>query len=227
MSICTEFGIAQTVDLKPNGSSIPVTRDNKLEYIHRVSHYRLTKQIKRQSDAFFQGLSSMIDPKWLRYVQHIRRCFSSDSVNRMFNQQELQLLLGGVNTPVDVSDLRRNTVYGGSFDDNEPTIVAFWKVRMRPFFPASAPFLTKTSFCRLSRVSMLSNAKRCCDLSRVSGGLLFCACLRIPCFRTQCASSRGFGGLNPKLSIRSAGEDQTRLPTASTCVNLLKVQFLF
>jgi ubiquitin-protein ligase E3 C len=68
MTVYADFGVARTVDLKPNGSSIPVTRDNKIEYILRVSHYRLTTQIKRQSDAFFEGLSSMIDPKWLRYV---------------------------------------------------------------------------------------------------------------------------------------------------------------
>ena len=48
---------------------------------------------------------------------------------RMFNQQELQMLLGGVNTPIDIDDLRRNTNYGGLYDDQEPTIVAFWKVR--------------------------------------------------------------------------------------------------
>ncbi len=46
----------------------------------------------------------------------------------MFNQQELQVLLGGVNTPVDINDLRQNTNYGGLYDDQEPTIVAFWKV---------------------------------------------------------------------------------------------------
>ena len=47
---------------------------------------------------------------------------------RMFNQQELQVLLGGVNTPIDLNDLRQNTNYGGAYDDDEPTIVAFWKV---------------------------------------------------------------------------------------------------
>lgn len=46
----------------------------------------------------------------------------------MFNQQELQVLLGGVNIPVDINDLRQNTNYGGLYDDQEPTIVAFWKV---------------------------------------------------------------------------------------------------
>jgi ubiquitin-protein ligase E3 C len=72
LSVCAEFGVTRTIDLKPNGNNIPVTRDNKLEYILRVSHYRLTKQIKEQSSAFFEGLSDMIDPKWLRY-EHVPR----------------------------------------------------------------------------------------------------------------------------------------------------------
>ena len=52
----------------PNGSDVAVTRENRLPYIHLVSHYRLTKQIKLQSEAFFEGLSEMIEPNWLRYV---------------------------------------------------------------------------------------------------------------------------------------------------------------
>jgi ubiquitin-protein ligase E3 C len=38
------------------------------------------------------------------------------------------VLLGGVNIPVDINDLRQHTNYGGLYDDQEPTIVAFWKV---------------------------------------------------------------------------------------------------
>ena len=33
----------------------------------------------------------------------------------------------------------------------------------------------------------------------------------------------GFGTLNPRFSIRDAGRDQDRLPSTSTCVNLLKL----
>jgi hypothetical protein len=54
---------------------------------------------------------------------------------RMFNQQEVQILLGGVNAPIDFDDLRANTQYGGLYDNNEPTIVAFWNVS---FFRAPA-----------------------------------------------------------------------------------------
>jgi ubiquitin-protein ligase E3 C len=46
----------------------------------------------------------------------------------MFDQQEVQILIGGVNTPIDLEDLRAYTMYGGLYDDNEDTIVAFWNV---------------------------------------------------------------------------------------------------
>ena len=49
---------------------------------------------------------------------------------RMFNQQELQILLGGVNSPIDLDDLRKNTQYGGLYDDHHPTIELFWQVRV-------------------------------------------------------------------------------------------------
>ncbi|TFY50998.1 hypothetical protein EVJ58_g10790, partial [Rhodofomes roseus] len=71
--VVQEFDVARTVDLIPNGSNIVITPENRLQYIFLVSHYRLMKQIKEQSEAFFEGLSEMITPRWLR----------------MFNQQEL------------------------------------------------------------------------------------------------------------------------------------------
>jgi ubiquitin-protein ligase E3 C len=46
----------------------------------------------------------------------------------MFNQQEVQILIGGVNSPIDLDDLQRNTNYGGLYDEKHETIVAFWKV---------------------------------------------------------------------------------------------------
>ncbi len=51
---------------------------------------------------------------------------------RMFNQQELQILLGGVDIPIDLEDLRKHTQYGGLYDDHHLTIQLFWQVRTRP-----------------------------------------------------------------------------------------------
>ncbi|KAJ3552359.1 hypothetical protein NM688_g4189 [Phlebia brevispora] len=165
-----EFGVTKNIPLIPNGDQIPVTRENRLQYIYLVSHYRLTKQIKKQSDAFFDGLSQMIDPKWLR----------------MFNQQELQILLGGVNAPIDIEDLRSHTQYGGLYDDHEPTIQMFWRV--------------VDTFTQDQRRLLLRFAT---------------SCSRPPLL--------GFKELVPNFAIRDAGSDESRLPTASTCVNLLKL----
>lgn len=53
--------------------------------------------------------------------------------------------------------------------------------------------------------------------------------MRARCTRKKRVSSSrltsrlGFGHLNPKFGIRSAGSDTTRLPSASSCFNLLKM----
>lgn len=165
-----DLGITRTVNLKRNGQNIPVTKENRLEYIILVAYYRLTRQIKMQCDAFFEGLSEIIDPKWLR----------------MFNQQELKILVGGVEEPIDLNDLRENVVYGGLYDDNHPTVRMFWRV-----------------------CESLDQERRKQLLRFVT------SCARPPLL--------GFKELNPKFAIRDAGIDESRLPTASTCVNLLKL----
>jgi len=106
--------------------------------------------------------------------------------DRMFNQQEVQILIGGVNTPIDIADLQQHTNYGGLYDASHPTIRFFWQV--------------VESF----------------DQEQKKGLLRFVtSCSRPPLL--------GFRELVPNFSIRDATEDQYRLPTSSTCVNLLKV----
>jgi E3 ubiquitin-protein ligase HUWE1 len=43
------------VELKENGASIPVTEENKEEYVRLVVSYRLDNSIKEQNKAFLQG----------------------------------------------------------------------------------------------------------------------------------------------------------------------------
>jgi ubiquitin-protein ligase E3 C len=150
----------------------------------------------------------------------------------MFNQQELQILLGGANTPIDVNDLRRNTVYGGSFNDDEPTILAFWKVRTgreKPFSPVCSFFWDESPFFLFQVVEGFNAEQRQALLRFVTSvgrpPLLYVSSYTIFWELKRAPSRSGFSGLVPKFSIRSAGEDQNRLPTASTCVNLLKVPF--
>jgi ubiquitin-protein ligase E3 C len=117
----------------------------------------------------------MIDPSWLS----------------MFNQSELQRLVGGDSSEIDVEDLRSNTIYSGLYvigDDGmeHPTIKMFWEV-----------------------MHELENEQRREVLKYVTS--------------TPRAPLLGFSQLSPRFSIRDGGIDEERLPSTSTCVNLLKL----
>jgi ubiquitin-protein ligase E3 C len=109
----------------------------------------------------------------------------------MFNQAELQTLVGGDACEIDVADLRRNTLYSGVYaigDDKQehPTIQMFWQV-----------------------VQSMPNEDRQKVLKFITS--------------TPRAPLLGFSHLNPRFSIRDSSADEDRLPSASTCANLLKL----
>ena len=70
---CTHF--LQVVELKPGGGDIRVTRENCVQYIHLLAHWRLNVSIERQFRAFREGLAGVVPLQWLR----------------LFNQGELQV----------------------------------------------------------------------------------------------------------------------------------------
>ena len=164
-----------TRELRPGGASISVTNENRLFYISYIARHRLSIQPHQQTSAFLRGLGTIVSPSWLS----------------MFNQSEVQTLVGGSTSEVSISDLRANTQYGGLYsigDDGleHPSVQMFWKV-----------------------MQDLNDADKKKVLKFVTS--------------TPRAPLLGFGNLNPKFSIRDSGSDQTRLPSTSTCVNLLKL----
>ncbi|KAI0858735.1 hypothetical protein F4860DRAFT_289615 [Xylaria cubensis] len=164
-----------TRPLRRDGASIPVTNKDRPLYISYVANHRLVAQQYRQSKAFLRGLGTIINPSWLS----------------MFNQSELQRLIGGDSSEIDVEDLRRNTSYSGLYvigDDGQehPTIRFFWDVMRK-----------------------LKDSERRDVLKYVTS--------------TPRAPLLGFSQLRPQFSIRDGGTDEERLPSTSTCVNLLKL----
>ena len=55
------FFLLQTVDLKPNGSQIPVTEENKMEYLQLVAEYRLQDSVKQEIASFSKGFHTLIN----------------------------------------------------------------------------------------------------------------------------------------------------------------------
>lgn len=74
-----------TIELKPGGEDVPVTEENKKEYVDAVVSYRISKRVKLQFDAFMSGLLELIP---------------ADLLN-VFDERELELLIGGM-TEIDM-----------------------------------------------------------------------------------------------------------------------------
>ena len=79
------FGEMVTVELKPGGADIPVTEENKKEYVSLIVEYRISKRVKEQFDAFMSGFRELIP---------------QDLIN-VFDERELELLIG-VMSEIDV-----------------------------------------------------------------------------------------------------------------------------
>jgi E3 ubiquitin-protein ligase HUWE1 len=50
-----DYGEKKVIDLKPGGRDIPVTEENKQEYVRLVVDYRLIKSVEEQMENFLQG----------------------------------------------------------------------------------------------------------------------------------------------------------------------------
>ncbi|KAJ1553967.1 hypothetical protein HK405_006391, partial [Cladochytrium tenue] len=104
-----DFGIKRIIDLKPDGSKIEVTEENKTEYVALMAEQRLVRAIRQQMDAFLSGFHDII-PK---------------NLIKIFNERELELLISGL-PDVDVDDWKNNTDYV-NYSPTSPQIQWFWR----------------------------------------------------------------------------------------------------
>jgi len=105
-----KFGQFVTEDLVPNGRNIPVTEENKKEYVHLICNHKMARGIKAQIENFLSGFFELI-PK---------------SLIAIFDSKELELLISGL-PDIDIVDLKENTEYHG-FDSNSQVIRWFWEI---------------------------------------------------------------------------------------------------
>ncbi|CAH0406320.1 unnamed protein product [Chilo suppressalis] len=189
------LGEIVTHELVPGGKAIPVTNENKINYIHLMAHFRMHTQIKDQTNAFIKGFRTIINPEWLS----------------LFSTPELQRLISGDNVPLDLRDLRRHTQYYGGFHDSHRVVCWLWDVLQRDFTENErAMFLKFVTSCSKPPVLGFAHLKppfsiRCVevgddeDTGDTIGSVI-----------------RGFFTIRKKDPLN-------RLPTSSTCFNLLKL----
>jgi len=189
------MGQIKTHELVPGGKSIPVTNSNRISYIHHIAHYRMHYQIRHQTAAFNRGFRSVIASEWLN----------------LFSCPEVQRLISGDNSPLDLKDLRRNTSYYGGFHDSHRVVVWLWDILEKDFSDKEkGSFLKFVTSCSKPPLLGFENLEppfsiRCVEVSDEDDD-----------GDTVGSVLRGFLALGRRDPVN-------RLPTASTCFNLLKL----
>ncbi|CAG9090323.1 unnamed protein product [Plutella xylostella] len=106
------FGTALTHDLKPDGGSVPVTQDNKREFVDLYADFLLNTSVESQFGAFRRGFAM---------VTH------ESSLPALFRPEELETLVCGSKN-FDFKELESSTEYDGGYTASSQTIIDFWDI---------------------------------------------------------------------------------------------------
>ncbi|CAG8508909.1 13299_t:CDS:10, partial [Gigaspora margarita] len=99
------------IPLKPNGQNIPVTNDNRKEYVERYVNFILNESVTKQFEPFRRGFNHVC----------------SGNALSLFQPEEIELLVRGSAEPLEIEQLRSVTIYEG-FREDEVTIINFWAI---------------------------------------------------------------------------------------------------
>jgi Ubiquitin-protein ligase len=115
------------VPLKQGGETLPVTQENKREFVQLSAQYRLYSSIKEQIESLLGGFYEIIPKDLITIVSLTSHCADlyTEVPRLQFNEQELELLISG--TPdIDVDEWRAATEYSG-YSSSDPVIVWWWR----------------------------------------------------------------------------------------------------
>ncbi|KAI8064399.1 hypothetical protein BC940DRAFT_306156 [Gongronella butleri] len=105
------FDFVKTYELKPNGASLVMTKDNRQEFVDLYVDFVLNKAVKKQFEAFQMGFN---------LVCH-------DCAIKIFRPEELEQLICG-SSDLDFEALEKSTVYDGGWTEDSPIIRSFWEI---------------------------------------------------------------------------------------------------
>jgi len=105
------FGSMQVYELKSGGADIPVTLENRKEYVELYVNYLLESSVTVQFEAFKKGFLSVCDGNALK----------------LFEPEELQLLVCG-DPILDFYELEKATSYDNGYNKDSLTVKLFWEV---------------------------------------------------------------------------------------------------
>lgn len=120
-----DLGQERKIELKPGGADVPVTRENKEEYVLLYVKWLLVDSVEKQYEEFERGFMQVMEGSSLDLLR----------------AEELELLVVG--TPeLDFVALEGNASYEGGFDSASPVVKNLWR------FVQSAPLESQLKFLK-------------------------------------------------------------------------------
>ncbi|XP_075230861.1 SMAD specific E3 ubiquitin protein ligase isoform X2 [Lycorma delicatula] len=104
------FGVLRVHELKAGGRDIPVTEENKKEYVKLYVNYRFMRGIEQQFLALQKGFTELVPAHLLR----------------PFDEREMELIIGGLGT-IDIADWKQNTRLKHCSPET-PVVKWFWEI---------------------------------------------------------------------------------------------------
>ncbi|XP_061593598.1 ubiquitin-protein ligase E3A-like [Cololabis saira] len=105
------FGNPMLHDLKEQGEQIPITKENRQEFVDLYVDYILNKSVDRQFGAFKKGFLMVTSESPLKYL---------------FRPEEVELLICG-SRKLDFEALEKTTEYDGGYSKDSQIIKDFWE----------------------------------------------------------------------------------------------------
>ncbi|GLC36844.1 hypothetical protein PLESTB_000776500 [Pleodorina starrii] len=112
------FGALETVPLKPGGELLPVTEDNRSEYVSLLAGWYMVGAVAPQFEAFAEGFRAV--------------CWGP--AMSLFNAQELERLVCG-NPRLDFGALRDAARYEGGYSRDTPVVRWLWDIVLHELSP--------------------------------------------------------------------------------------------
>ncbi|NWU60018.1 UBE3A ligase, partial [Dromas ardeola] len=106
------FGNPMMHDLKENGDKIPITNENRKEFVNLYADYILNKSVEKQFKAFRRGFHMVTNESPLKYL---------------FRPEEIELLICGSRN-LDFQALEETTEYDGGYTRDSLIIREFWEI---------------------------------------------------------------------------------------------------
>jgi len=100
-----------TIELIEGGKDIPVTEENKTDFVNKMMQWRLVDRVAVQADALVAGFHSVLP---LEYLE-------------AFTAAELELLLCG-SVEVDLDDWKINTLYKSGYSSDSEIVKWLWDI---------------------------------------------------------------------------------------------------